>query len=716
MIELLAPAGSYEALQGALDAGADAVYVGGTSFGARAYAQNFTQEELLDAIDLCHIYGKKLYLTVNTLLKNRELQDELYDYILPYYERGLDGVIVQDFGVLSFLKKHFPDLRLHGSTQMTVTGLEGMRFLEKQGAVRVVPARELSLEELTRMHQECSLELEVFIHGALCYCYSGQCLFSSILGGRSGNRGRCAQPCRLPYDTALENGRYSGKKDLCPLSPKDICTLDILPEILKTGVASLKIEGRMKKPGYTTGVVSVYRKYLDLYEKDPENYQVEPADRQFLLDIFSRGGSCEGYYHTQNGPEMMAFTNEKKSSGVSVEIRKKKEKVYGNLILFPWSPAILEVKCRGYEAVVTAGEVQEAKNQPMDRERICRQMDRCGDEPFQWEKLEVQMEDGIFVPVKLLNELRRNAFAQLKAQMLKPYERHAVPRELPARTLSKREELPEPLKMYASCEKEGQLRVLLDTPEIRGIYCPLALAKNSLDEVLRCGKEFYLAMPWIVRGKLPEGFWACAEALIERGMTGFLVSSLEAYGLIQERGYGDRCVLDHSMYTWNDEAVAFWRSQGIRRMTVPVELNYKELLHRDNRGGELLVYGYLPLMVSAQCVRKNLYGCNGKQETLCLKDRYGKEFPVLCTCQPWDTLEKPGKYCFNRIYNSIPLGLQKEHQQAERLGVSSVRLSFTVESEPETRGIVRDFVNCYVYKRDVSAGDFTKGHFKRGVE
>lgn len=308
---------SYEAFEAALGAGADAVYVGGPDFGARAYARNFTQEELIRAIHTAHIHGKKLYLTVNTLLKNRELKERLYDSLCPLYEEGLDAVIVQDLGVFQFIRNNFPGLHLHASTQMTVTGPEGMKFLESQGATRVVAARELSLEELSAMHQASPIEIEAFIHGALCYSFSGQCLMSSMLGGRSGNRGRCAQPCRLPYQVRTpEAHHYKTQKDFCPLSLKDMYTLDLLPEIISAGVTSLKIEGRMKQPGYTAAVTGMYRKYLDILLNNSEPYHITDQDRQYLLDIFSRGGSCQGYYRQSNGPSMMAFTNDKKSKGL----------------------------------------------------------------------------------------------------------------------------------------------------------------------------------------------------------------------------------------------------------------------------------------------------------------------------------------------------------------------------------------------------------------
>ena len=295
---MLAPAGSYESMQAAFLAGADAVYAGGSLFGARAYADNFTEEELLRAIDYGHLHGKKLYLTLNTLLKKQEIEEQLYSFLRPLYEAGLDGVILQDMGVLSFVREAFPALPVHGSTQMTVTGVDGARFLEKQGVKRIVPARELSLEELGAIKKACSLELEVFVHGALCYCYSGQCFFSSLLGGRSGNRGKCAQPCRLLY-------QLNGKK-LHYLSPKDLCALNILPALFEAGMDSFKIEGRMKNARYTGGVVSVYRKYMDQYRENPEAYQVNPEDLAFLMELYNRGYMTEGYFFRHNAGSMMS--------------------------------------------------------------------------------------------------------------------------------------------------------------------------------------------------------------------------------------------------------------------------------------------------------------------------------------------------------------------------------------------------------------------------
>ena len=315
-IEILSPAGSYAAFEAALKAGADAVYIGGSRFGARAYAENFAEEELIRAIREAHFYGRKLYLTVNTLLKEDEI-DSLYDYLAPFYENGLDAVIVQDMGVVEYIRRYFPDLDIHASTQMTITGALGAQFVESQGITRVVPARELSLEEIRRIRQKTDLEIECFVHGALCYCYSGQCLLSSMIGGRSGSRGQCAQPCRLPY-TFNEKKKYF-------LSPKDICTLEIIPDLIEAGIDSFKIEGRMKKPEYVAGVTSLYRKYTDMYlNTGREGFSVLPEDRQMLMDLYNRGGSSTGYFQTRNGKEMMSLDRPNHAGVPAVKVQYQK--------------------------------------------------------------------------------------------------------------------------------------------------------------------------------------------------------------------------------------------------------------------------------------------------------------------------------------------------------------------------------------------------------
>ena len=696
-IELLSPAGSYEGFEAAIGAGADAVYVGGPDFGARAYAQNFTQEELIRAIRTAHIHGRKLYLTVNTLLKNREIREKLFDSLKPLYEAGLDAVIVQDLGVFQFIRRNFPDMHIHASTQMAVTGPEGMKFLEEQGAARVVAARELSLEELAAMHKKSSVEIEAFVHGALCYSLSGQCLMSSILGGRSGNRGRCAQPCRLPYQVRKgEDRKFPKTEDLCPLSLKDICTLDILPEIVEAGVMSLKIEGRMKQPGYTAGVTGMYRKYLDILLENRQNYQVTDKDRKYLLDIFNRGGSCTGYYKQHNGPSMMAFSNEKKTGGVSGELTKCKEKITGSLMLYPESPAILQVSCGDRQVVVSDGEVQFAKEHPMSEERIRKQMEKLGNTEFEWESLDIQMDGNIFVPVKLLNELRRNALAALGEELCAPMYRKAADRPV-----------------FATMEGSPAGK----NGSIPGIFISCETMEQAMARGIQNQKELYLAFPYIAREQAPEHFFETALRWLEEGMKGFLVRNLESYGMLKKQGLEKSAVLDATMYTWNNEAVDFWEKQDILKNTVPLELKEAEMRHRDNRNSELIVYGYIPLMQSAQCVRKNIASCDMYEGSMVLKDRYDKEFTAVCVCHPWKTgTTKTKERCYNIIYNSLPYGLLKESKQVLALGMQSLRISLTMETAKETEQILDEFLGVYYHNRIPAERNFTKGHFKRGAE
>ena len=470
--ELLAPAGSYEGLQAVIRAGADAVYIGGNMFGARAYADNPDTEKLKKAIDFTHIHGKKIYLAVNTLLKNQELYGQLYDFMAPFYEQGADGVIVQDFGVLSFLKKEFPEIPIHASTQMTVTGPEGARLLQQAGVSRVVPARELSLEEIRMIHQETGMEIECFVHGALCYCYSGICLFSSMLGGRSGNRGRCAQPCRLPYEVHSQGKILNNRDSQYVLSPKDMCTIDILPEILEAGVYSLKIEGRMKRPEYAAGVTSIYRKYLDLLEKNPREYKVSETDRKILLDLYQRDGFNQGYYHQHNGRDMMAVVNYKeqkkgKKNPVSrneklfEELKrhyldtKTQEKIYGNLILFAESPAILDLGFRDTHVHIQGETAEAASKQPLSAERLEKQMRKTGDTPFVFDRLDVMTDEKSFLPMQSLNALRREGLKKLQEAYLSKFKRD-LPERTPLETSRRPDDIGHQRLRTCRCQPPGQ--------------------------------------------------------------------------------------------------------------------------------------------------------------------------------------------------------------------------------------------------------------------
>lgn len=732
-IELLAPAGSYEALEAAFRAGADAVYLGGQKFGARAYAENLDRDQMIQAIETTHLHGKKLYLTVNTLLKNKEMERELYDYLVPYYEAGLDAVIVQDLGVLTFIKTYFPDIHIHASTQMTITGPESARLLKEAGASRVVTARELSLEEIRKIYQETHMEIESFVHGALCYCYSGQCLMSSLFGGRSGNRGRCAQPCRLPYQVYREGKQLNDAKTGYPLSPKDMCTVGILPQILEAGVHSLKIEGRMKKPEYTAGVVEIYRKYLDRYLEGEKNPIVSKEDYQILLDIYNRDGFHESYYNQRNGRQMMALRNEKKSlSGeekkkarnekLFEEIRKKylsekkQEKIKGTLSLFPDCPAILEIEYGSVQVMAQGEMVQTAANRPLEEDRIRKQMMKTGETEFVFDTLDIFMGERIFLPVQQLNELRRQGIELLENAILQPLKRKALPRS--SEVTQRKEEGSKLPGMSASVVNCQQLKAVLEVPGIERIYadCGMFPADTFYDSVLKVvkdgekrQKECYLMLPHMVRDRELKGRKESFHRLVENGLCGFVVRNMESYGILKQMGLEKKAILDFNLYTMNDESQKFWKNQGILWNTIPLELNGKELRFRDNRSSEMMVYGYIPLMISVQCLQKNLDHCNKQCAVLTVKDRYQKEFHAVCNCE----------FCYNTIYNSLPLSLLGDADQIRKLETGGYRLSFTLENEEETKRIAREFVAVYCEGREPKQdflGETTRGHFGRGVE
>ena len=735
--ELLAPAGSYEGMQAVIKAGADAVYIGGSMFGARAYANNPQQEEMLEAIDYAHIHGKQIYLTVNTLLKNKELYGQLYDYLAPYYQQGIDAVIVQDLGVLSFLKKEFPNLPIHASTQMAVTGAKGAGLLKEAGVSRIVTARELSLKEIHGIYQETGMEIESFVHGALCYCYSGMCLFSSMLGGRSGNRGRCAQPCRLPYTAYKGKQQISQEEQAYLLSPKDMCTIDILPEILQAGVYSLKIEGRMKRPEYAAGVTSVYRKYLDLYEKNPKNYQVIAEDRQILLELYQRDGFNQGYYHSHNGKEMMAVVNQKeqnkkqKIAGKRNEVlfeqlkreyldTKKQEKINGNFILFANSPAILDLDFQNIHVQVMGETVEKALKQPLSAERVEKQMRKTGQTPFVFDTLEIMTDETGFLPMQSINELRRKGLEELQKEILKKY-RRALPEKAENSRTRNCEILGKTPAFYASVETKEQLEAVLEKKEIQGVYCHISMFEKRqrwketfeiMYQVHEKGKEFYLALPYMLRdGQLADEeqeFLKIAEQC-----EGFLVRNLEELGYLSKLGLLQKVVTDYSVYTFNDNAKNTLDEWGVLRTTVPLELNGKEIHARDNKNSEMIIYGYTPMMISAQCIKKTCGKCDKNSSFVKLKDRYGKYFPTKTFCD----------FCYNVIYNSVPTGLLEEAPQILGDGFTSLRLNFTGETKEEVKNLLDIFIETYGQKnknvkkkKPKEMPEFTKGHFKRGVE
>lgn len=800
-VEILAPAGSMECLKAAIAAGADAVYTGGALFGARAYAHNLTEEELLEAIDYVHLHGRRLYLTVNTLIKDREMEKQMYDYLLPYYRQGLDAVIVQDIGLFRFIRKHFPDLPIHASTQMTLTGVDGAKFLEKEGAQRIVTSRELSMAEVKKIADETELEIESFVHGALCYCYSGQCLFSSFIGGRSGNRGQCAQPCRLLYRTP------EAKRPQYLLSLKDICTLELIPEMIESGIYSFKIEGRMKKPEYAAAVAFQYRKYADLYlkyyeecpaEEDPaayamKKYRVREEDRQMLLDLYNRGGFHTGYYHTQNGREMISLNRpnhagvpavkvlakkgrnvtakaltdlypqdiielpmrkgrEKADNytckdavrkGMNVQIPvfadtpfkrdeiwmrtrnstlidtlreefvngKIKERICGTFRLYPQEKATLTVKCRDAEITVAGEKAQEALSQPMSRERIEKQLRKTGNTEFEFSFLKAEIGEKVFLPMQSLNELRREALETLEKVICEKYRRSGEVKdpEEDKTELSMEEEV---LSGWtASVRTAEQMEVILEEEAIGRIYVdctmfPRIWEKDSyvewITKVHAAGKEIYLVMPYIFRERTRKQYEAAYNRIFGAGWDGILIANYESFAFLKEHGYTGRIMTDYNLYEFNQESRKFWKEKGVFEFTAPVELTERELQDLRVKDGEVIVYGYLPMMISAGCIQKTTRGCLKKSEQTTITDRYRNPFVVKNECD----------YCYNILYNYVPLYLGDRMEEVYQIGPGRIRLMFTTERQQE----VRQILSAYFEGKELPEGTYTRGHWKRGIK
>ena len=739
--ELLAPAGSMESLKAAVNAGADAVYIGGTRFGARAYANNLIEEDMKWAIDYAHLHGVSLYMTINTLLKERELEEDLYNYVKPYYEQGLDAVIVQDFGVLKALSEWFPDLPLHVSTQMTVTGSEGFEFLKDfPNVTRIVTSRELSLEELAHIRNTTDFEIESFIHGALCYCYSGQCLFSSVIGGRSGNRGRCAQPCRLPYEVLEHGKRISSDQEKYILSPKDMNTLEILPQLLDLGIDSLKIEGRMKRPEYTAGVVSIYRKYIDKYmESGGKDRKILKQDIQDLEELFRKRGYSQGFYVQHNGRNMMALSapsNEKEETERSAYMdalyekyveNGKQEKIKGILEISTENPMKLLLQWNQLEVEVFGQTASQPKNRPMTAEDFEKQLRKTGNTPFEFEELKILMDGEVFVPNGAINELRRNGLEALEKAAISKYRRTASKklekRKDSIKGISEEPENWQPA-FHVSVETKEQLNAVLDSDLPESIYVDSSCMsmteladyckKPEFSDILEKQGLFYI-LPPVFRMETAARYTEEYKRLKEIPWTGFVVKNLESYQWLLKMKNKLPVIIDANLYTFNSRAAAFWKSQpNVLYETLPVELNAKELKMRGCEDAELIVYGHLPMMTSAGCVYKSLKHCRksdkrtfGPEDFYRIKDRKNMKFAVKPVCQE----------CYNVIYNSQPLSFLNLRDQVAALAPGSLRLSFTMENEVQTKDVLNRFEKNYIHKSRVEEfADFTRGHFKRGVE
>lgn len=771
-MELLAPAGDMACFKAAVNAGADAVYLGGEEYGARAYASNFSGEELCRVIDYAHLFGVKVYLTVNTLVKERELEG-LCPFLAPLYEAGLDGVIIQDFGVLEVIKENFPYLSLHASTQMCITGKYGAECLKEYGVSRIVPARELSLEELLEIKRETGIEIEAFIHGAMCYSYSGQCLFSSFLGGRSGNRGRCAGPCRLPYSVF-------DKKEVYPLSLKDMCTLPIIDKLMDAGIDSFKIEGRMKNPYYVAGVTSVYRKYIDLYKNgksgkdgfgkgltESEEFR---KDLELLQNLYVRTSLETGYYDRHNGREMVTIDkpgyetgDEKQFSFLKEEFLDKDKKIELQCRMHITAGEVmsLEISDEKGHRIISHGTkpVQKAQKRPVTAEDVKKQLLKTGNTAFHFSDISVIMSGEVFIPLKEINELRRQALEELEGLLTSAYKREPV--DLKAKKTeeiktAESTETTENIKVSQSVSSRNR-NAPSETPEfsvgvstaaqmkevvlwidehmtppagrpkeglayISALELGFPLLENIQDlkediyKLKEQGISVYLSLPAVFR----KGAAGYLDKLLKKEepdlFDGFYCGSLDALEYIKNRlekpGIlsGDKMLAaDYNLYTANHKAVSFLQKQGVQTFVAPYELNryeWAELMEQlgtkevqTSLRSEYMVYGHVPFMQSAGCVKKTFDRCDGKSETIFLTDRMGKKLPVTNFCS----------ICQNTVYNSVPLYL---YEEMKKITCDIYRIAFTVESSQRAAEVL----SCFLSGKALASFEHTKGHFKKGIE
>ncbi len=682
-IEILAPAGSYESLVAAVNNGADAVYLGGSTFSARANAVNFSDEELASAIRYAHVRGVKVYVALNTLVEDAALHSAC-EFAGFCYECGADALIVQDLGVLSMLKECCPDFKLNASTQITVHNLKGVRAAEKAGFSRIVLSRELSKGEIGEICAGSKAEIEVFAHGALCMSYSGQCLMSSFIGARSGNRGACAQPCRLPYglidpqgDTVCD-GKYL-------LSLKDLCLIDEIGALDRLGVTSLKIEGRMKSPAYVAMCTHLYDKYRN-------GGRVEKEDIKDLQSVFSRSGFTKGYFEGSTGRHMLnidknnddVYKNITHKAAERADALAKSESkrimISGSFTAHMGEPATLciwddkghSVTCEGSARAEAAVKV------PLTEDRILEQMSKTGGTPFEFEDFIINLQEGISLPIRELNLLRRQGLAGLEEQLA------AFPKRQRKKDFSFNiVKSSTPTQFTATAHTYEQAAALGKTSVAR-IYIPKGVYDKHKEEFL--SDRYFITLPAIERQAEPaEGY--------ERICTSNF-SQLYDDAKIKHGGF--------RMNVYNSMAVKFLKDTGFDSVCLSPEMNLGQIgaISKDIPT-EVIAYGYLPVMTVQNCVIKSAAGrCACGEGVHYLKDRMDARFPVI----------GDEDSCTNVILNSTPIYMGDKKEDILRSGAAYANLYFTTETALELEKIIS------LYEKGEPLGKaFTRGHFYRGV-
>lgn len=801
--EILAPAGNMECFRAAVNAGADAIYTGGTKFGARAYAGNFDTNELKEAIQFAHLHDVKVYLTVNTLLKNDELYKEFYDYFAPIYEEGIDAVIIQDIGLMSFVKKYFPDVAIHASTQGALfTHYSANMLKEMFNITRVVPPRELQLEELLQYKKNTDLELEVFVHGALCYCYSGRCLMSSDAGGRSGNRGRCAQPCRYQYQTGSKNNTLKGYF----LSPKDICTLNLCHKLCEAGIDSFKIEGRMKKPEYVALCTSLYKEYVLRYEKlgsaeykrwlDNNEKKIK-EDVTCLSDIYNRGGFCDGYLSRHNGKEIMSFarpnhygtyvgkvTKSQKGSCVIKTVKdvnahdvlqirdireeviyefttgesflsgddlttkvfaklnidinqpvyrirnsslidstlkkyseEKKEPVNITFAAHKDEPLSLIMNNGNVSVTVNTGMACEATGSPVTADRVSKQLMKLGNTPYLCENIDIQMDDNLFFPMSVINDLRRQSVTKLIEKTYYKYKREIkndnvyVEQDSFIQNNKKNSDY----KLHVICDDYKTVKSLCNVSAISYICFNLKNDENynssMINTIEKSSKIPVIILPTVIRYnyfdkvyRLIEQYSKTSSCILSDNTEGIIIAGKAGY-------LKERIISGAGLYTFNNSSCNIMNNLCDINVNA-YELSKTQLKSLNNSNNASIIFGKVPLMISAGCINKNLKKCDKKQKVIKLKSENNNSIEVYNNCD----------WCYNVITRNQNFSLIDSLGELCKLGIGHFIIDLTHQDESvlcsvrdycENITLNSDFLNIFEKKICNNTYD---GYFRAGVE
>ena len=693
MIELLAPAGSMESLKAAVQNGANAVYLGCGIFNARQSAKNFTIQTLTEAVKYCHIRGVAVHLTLNTLVADKEM-NEAADLIRQAALAGVDAFIVQDLGMVRLCKQVAPGVAIHGSTQLTVHSMSGVHACAALGMTRVVLSRELSREEIARICAESPIEIEVFAHGALCMCYSGQCYLSAAIGGRSGNRGRCAQPCRQMYGY----GRFENKY---PLSLKDNCLVHYLKDLEAMGVASLKLEGRMKKPEYVATVTSVYRKALD-------DGRVTREMEKDLYTAFNRQGFTDGYYTGSIGRNMFGIrTDEREDPKWAAAARQTYEGAENQLVDVGFEVEITKTVTRltvmdldGHTVRVEGPLAEIARNHPLDEDSLTQRLGKTGGTPYRCAGVRVKLDPEVTLAASAINAMRRDALNQLTALRA----RHELPRLGKPGTIRERYGVPGQPGVTVQVTTREQITGRLMNMETAMFYVPLHILAEDYDLVKKLVRRGGLAvvLPRIIHDGEMEKVLDNLMLLRTQGVQDVLVSNIGH--LLPVRQAGMRAHGDFGLNIYNSGSILMARDMELESVTLSFEMTLPQIRHVSKAlPCELMAYGRMPLMVTENCLIRGRTGqCACHLGTTRLTDKTGADFPVI----------RDGESCRSVLLNGKKLSLLDRQKDLEKLGVWAVRLYFTTENMREVDRVLSD----YQHPAPFDPGACTRGLYLRGLD